>query len=78
MKRKRATSDSSVIAKFEDSLVKAEKFAVSLRKKNKESKLKGLRAKRTIEIQLRDSPSKGTMFVDEGGVRSLMIDIIAR
>lgn len=59
-------------------MAKAEKFAVSLRKKNKESKLKDLRAKRTIEIQLRDSPSKGTMFVDEGGVRSLMIEVIAR
>ena len=59
-------------------MTKAEKFAVSLRKKNKESKLKDLRAKRTIEIQLRDSPSKGTMFVDDCGVRSLMINLIAR
>lgn len=78
MKRKHTKTYSSVIAKFEDSLAKAEKFAVSLRKKNKESKLKDLRAKRTIEIQLRDSPSKGTMFVDEGGVRCIMINLIAR
>lgn len=59
-------------------MAKSEKFAVSLRKKNKESKLKDLRAKRTLEVQLRDSPSKGTMFVDEGGVRGLMINDIAR
>ena len=78
MKRKLATTYLSHIAKFEDSLAKAEKFAVSLRKKNKESKLKDLRAKRIIEVQLRDSPSKGTMFVDEGGVRSLKFKPVAR
>jgi hypothetical protein len=50
MKRMLATTYLSLIAKFEDSLAKAEKFAVSLRKKNKESKLKDLRAKRTIEV----------------------------
>ena len=78
MKRKHVTTYLSLIAKFEDSLAKAEKFAVSLRKKNKESKLKDLRAKRTLEVQMRDSPSKGTMIVDEGGVRNLIFKPVAR
>jgi hypothetical protein len=36
------------LAKFENTLLKSERFAVSLRKKKKESKIKELRAKRIL------------------------------